>query len=329
MIHLGRLSDVETDVEAVRVVHLSHRCHEILRGLHHFGQRLRIDVKQFTAMMDRRHHRVAGRIRVEVEKGERPGIPAKGQRRTIVLRCKRIAEDALTAITIVNRRHVLEPPWGEKGFDHRRSLLQQFFPEMLTGFEVWNFLRWHVDLFARLRVPPGAFAALTNPKGPEATKLDFLVAAKGRDDALENYLNHLVRLFPRDIGRVGHRLHKISFGHCHVAVLLAPPQSTRLPSVFLLLVISRGLGRFIGFLHGLPRFALAAVHFRLCLDGLGILISRRSCLGGDLALSGLVSGGILLGLCLGFYLGLFAGCLRDRFSLFLFFRDRFRPGLRW
>lgn len=87
-------------------------------------------------------------------------VPPESQGCTIISGCKRIAEDALATITFVGCRHVFEPPRCEKSLDHRRSLLQQFFPEMLAGFEVGDLFGRHMNLFAGFRVPTGSLAAL-------------------------------------------------------------------------------------------------------------------------------------------------------------------------
>jgi hypothetical protein len=165
-----------------------------------------------------------------------------------------------------------------------------------------------MHLFARFGVPTGSFAALADPEGTEPSKLDLLVATKGRDNALQYHLNDLVRLLPGNVGGISHRLHKISFGHRHVAVLLAPPQSTRLPSIFLIFVIALSRGCYFSLFLGLPLVGTAAVsvclhldfrRFRLVLfgwgfggdfDGFGIG-SRRFFFGFDWSL---FLGGILL-----------------------------------
>jgi len=256
----GCFTDVETNVESMRAVDFPHRRHEVLGGPHHLGQRLLVNIGELAAVVDWGDHRMSCCIGVEVEECERPRVAPQGQGRTIVLRRERIAEDALTTVTIVGSRHVLEPPGREEDLDHRSSLLEQFFSEVFPRLEVWDLLGRHMDLLTRLGVAAGSFAALADTKRPEPAKFHFLIATKGRDDALQNNLHNLVRLFPRDVGSVSHSLHKISFGHRHVAVLLAPPQPVSTASVLFLLVITLGFGLFFGLFLGNPLFGVAAIH---------------------------------------------------------------------
>ena len=77
--------------------------------------------------------------------------------------------------------------------------------QFLARLEVRDVLASQRNGFTRLRVAAGAFAALADPEGPETAKLHLFVSAKSRDDAFQDNLNDLVRLFPRDISGIGNR----------------------------------------------------------------------------------------------------------------------------
>jgi len=159
-----RFTDVETDVEAVGSVKLAHRGHQVLDRAHHFAQRLDIDIGEITAVLDRCHHRVPSCVGVEVEECEGSGITPQSQGRTIVLGLESTAENALAPVSRFSRRYVLEPPWGEEDLVHRRSLLEELFPEIFPRLEVRDLFGWHVNLLPGLRIAADPFAPLSDPE---------------------------------------------------------------------------------------------------------------------------------------------------------------------
>ncbi len=157
-----RLTDVESDVESVGFIELSHRSHQVLDGVHHLAQGFDIDIRKIATVSNRRDHRVPGRVGIQVEECEGIGIPPQGESRGIVLGLEGTTEDALAPVSRVSSRYVIEPPWGEENLVHQRSLLEELFPEILPRFEVRDFFGWYVDLLPSLRITADAFAPLSD-----------------------------------------------------------------------------------------------------------------------------------------------------------------------
>src|SRR3972149_6471972 len=102
----------------------------------------------------------------------------------------------------------------------RRAGVEQLL-QFLAGLEEGDALRGDLDLGAGLGVASQAPAALAGAEAAEAADFDLVVALQGLDDAVEDGLDHRLRVFAGGGDSAGDFLDQLGLGH---GFLLTSPQ---------------------------------------------------------------------------------------------------------
>src|SRR5690242_11412138 len=115
---------------------------------------------------------------------------------------------------------------GRCGFFSGRGGVIHHILKFFAGFEVGNLLGWDVDTGSGLRISSYAGLPLARAEAAEAADLDFVAAAQGLHDAVEDGLDDDLRLFAGHFDYARDLLNQIRLGHVHASL---KPRKTMFP----------------------------------------------------------------------------------------------------